>query len=578
MAIVIPEVSPQVIPGVQDQANASTFGGGPGLAEEGKEIQKIALQTGDIATSERIRFDQTAVQEAKTKLSGTYTDLLYNPQTGVLASRGVNAMPTQEEASQKFKKTANEISGELSGDAQVGSFNKEAVSMWEGFNRTSMAHTSQELEKHQVQTFEALVKNETERGAMAYGDPQTRTHALDGLNSAVDEYAISRGLDDEQKKLLRTGVQSNFHEKTIDMMASAPGFFPVAKEYYYANKDEIDSNTRERIEKVLGEGDTRYGAQKSVQEILGKYGNSEGEALKAADKIEDADQRDMARKMISTRFQQNRSAVRNDQDQLFTDWGQKVSQAGITDPVAIRTAIPPNVWSQLRNEQRTALMRSGQDTVTSPKVWLDFMEKVKSGEVTKMSRAELEEKYLPYADVSDKKQMENIWVSGKRTTDPRFLNAQSTQQRIETSLVNAGLVRAQQKSRGTSDALLIKQFTGDVVSTIDQFQAAEGRPPKPVEIQEIVDARTRQYFADNMVKVENNSFMPNSQKPVSLLTDAEKGETYVPYGRVPAKDATTLETLMRQSNKPVTKDKVARAYAAYLQGDKKRMRDIINGD
>lgn len=580
MAIIAPEVAPEPIPSVQDQAdtNLTTFGGGAGAEAASQEIQKIAGQAGDIATFERIRFDQTAVQEAKAKLSGIYSDLLYHPETGVLSSRGVNSIKVQEEAANKFKKASNDISSDLNGDAQVGAFNREALTMWEGFSKTSMAHASEEMDKHQVQTFGALVKNETDRGAFAYGDPQTRGHILNGLNTAADQYAISRGLGDEEKKLLKTTVESNFHEKTIDAMVSAPGFYPAAKEYYYANKDQIDSNTRERIEKVLGEGDTRYGAQSAVQTILATRGGSETESLKAADKIEDADQRDMARKMITARFQQNRAAEKNDQDELFTQWGQRIGKSGITDPIEIRSSIPPNVWSQLRNEQRTALMKSGQDTVTSPKKWLDFMDAVKDGNVKDLSRADLEEKYLPYFDVSDKKRAEDIW-SGRKG-DTKFLNAQSTQQRIETSLVNAGLVHAKAKDRSgsTRDAELIKQFDGDVVSSIDQFEAAEGRSPKPEEIQQIVDNRTRQYFADNKVKVFGNLILPNPQKPVALLTDVEKGLTYVPYSSVPTKDASTLETIMRQKNKPVTKEKVEKAYAAYIQGDKKRMRDVINGD
>jgi len=309
-----------------------------------------------------------------------------------------------------------------------------------------------------------------------------------------------------------------------------------------------------------------------VQGILSKSGNSESDALKAADKIDDADQRDMARKMITARFQQNRAAEKNDQDELFTQWGQKISQQGITDPIEIRNSIPPAVWSQLRNEQRTALMKSGQDTVTSPQKWMAFMDTVKDGTVKSISSADLQEKYLPYFDVADKKQAEQIWASGQKG-DPKFLNAQSTAQRIDT----AGLVHARTHDRSNRDAELIKDFTGNVVSTIDQFEASNKKSPTPEEIQQIVDSQTRQYFADHMVKVVNPSlFIPNQQKPVSVLTDAEKGSTYVPYGTIPPKDSSVLEGLMRQNNKPVSKDKVERAYAAYVVGDRKRLRDIVN--
>jgi len=101
MAIIAPEVSPEPIPGVHDESavTPTALGAGPGAAEAGQEVQQIAKETGDISTFERIRFDQTAVQEAKAKLSASYSDLLYNPENGVLASHGLNALQAQQKAS-----------------------------------------------------------------------------------------------------------------------------------------------------------------------------------------------------------------------------------------------------------------------------------------------------------------------------------------------------------------------------------------------------------------------------------------------------------------------------------------------
>ena len=128
MAIMIPDVAPEPIPGVrlQPEANATTFGGGPGLAQEGQEIQKIGGSVGEIGGLEAIhaqkiaQFEQqkaneTAVQEATAKLSAIHTDLLTNPQTGLPAYQGKNAIAGQTELWDKYQKAATDIHGTLNG-------------------------------------------------------------------------------------------------------------------------------------------------------------------------------------------------------------------------------------------------------------------------------------------------------------------------------------------------------------------------------------------------------------------------------------------------------------------------------
>lgn len=579
MGITVPEVLPQPVPEVRDQATATptTFGGGPGLQRIGDQLQQTTKDAGEIATFEKIRADQTAVEDATAKLSQANSQILYDPNSGVLSSKGLNSIQAHDDGWVAYQKTANDLASKLSGEAQKGAFMKAALTMGDSFNRTAMAHVSTQMEKHDENSFKALTQNLTDQGVMAYGDPLTRDHMLGTLDDNATQYARRNGMDADQATELKNKINSNFHEQTIARMLG-DGNDLMARQYYSEKKDDIvNSEIRDKVEKMLGEGSLKGEAARQAGAIFKDNPKSESEALASADKISNPEVQDATRALISRKFQQDRQAAKNDQDQAFLDVGQRIKQSGKTDPVDIAQIITPAEKVSMRDDQYRALLKSGQDNVTSPKVYLDFMDKVKDGTVTKMSRADLEEKYLPFMDAGDKKKIEDMWVTGRKGAgNAKLMDDQNVAKQIDTSLVNSGIIHADSKKRNEDQKKTLYQFDGDVHSDIVSFESANNRSPKPEEIKKIVDDRTRQYFADHMVKVDSNAILPNPQKPVSLMTDSEKGESYVPYSKIPGKDATTLESLMRQGSRPVTKDKTQRAYAAYLAGDRKRLRSIVN--
>lgn len=260
MAIIAPDINPQPIPGVrlQSSANETTFGGGPGLAENGQEIQKIAASTGDIGALELVhqqkiaqfeqeKADQTAVQDATAKLSAIHTDLLTNRESGLPAYQGVNALKGQSVLWDKYQKSANELSQGLTGYAQQTAFNVHALGMGETFLQNVKAHVSQELDKHDAKSFEALVNNKATESGTSYGN----ANALAMNNSMVNDATIARakrlGLDpDETKNFMRT-VKTGYHEDVLSQMVNDPNFIGKAKEYFDTYKSEMDSESKDRV-------------------------------------------------------------------------------------------------------------------------------------------------------------------------------------------------------------------------------------------------------------------------------------------------------------------------------------------
>lgn len=264
MAIIAPDVNPQPIPGVriQPSADAAAFGAGAGLAQEGQEVQKIAQGVGDIGGLEYIRaqkiaqFEQqkaneTAVQEAAGKLAAVHTDLLTNPQTGMPAYQGKNALTGQQTLWDQYQKSANDISQGLHGPIQQEAFNKIAIEKGDNFLQQTHAHVTTELERHDASTFEAFVDNTANESAKTYGNSK----ALNTNNQMVDTFTLARatrlGLDDAETEKFMRQVKTNYHETVLGQMVNDPNALPLAKKYFSTYRDEMDTQSRDRVRNLF---------------------------------------------------------------------------------------------------------------------------------------------------------------------------------------------------------------------------------------------------------------------------------------------------------------------------------------
>src|SRR5688500_10724136 len=76
----------------------------------------------EVVEQERQKADQIALTDAESKLAEVETELLYNPQTGLLNKKGLDAFGTPDEFEENWTKRASEIGKSLGNDRQKAAF------------------------------------------------------------------------------------------------------------------------------------------------------------------------------------------------------------------------------------------------------------------------------------------------------------------------------------------------------------------------------------------------------------------------------------------------------------------------
>lgn len=120
MAITVPT---QASPGVQTRALPAPQVQSVGPDMSGAQLQQTALGVvGQLAGQEIERADTAAIMDAEAQLSQSKLDLMFNPENGVYARKGRDALDITNQTLPLFDKTAEAIGSKLTNPRQKEQF------------------------------------------------------------------------------------------------------------------------------------------------------------------------------------------------------------------------------------------------------------------------------------------------------------------------------------------------------------------------------------------------------------------------------------------------------------------------
>jgi hypoxanthine phosphoribosyltransferase len=526
--------------------SAEAVGGGAGNAVNA--VLDTAPMISKIYQEQKQKADQIAVSEADAKLAKLETDLLFNPKTGALNSRGKNSFDVGVVTNDEYQKSSQAILDTLSNDDQKLAFKKIALDRGGNVDRALNRHMSQESIRYDTEVTTSLVKNEQDAAIQNYADPGRVAQSLKKQEQTLREFANRNGISDESLQQQLVKAKSETHENVLNRMLSNDQDLG-AMSYFKKYKNDIDPERLARIEQTLDVSSSRILSQRKVDEFIDK-GLSMGAAYEEAEKVKDPKLREAVEQRISRQYAIKENAEKDALEKTHVNALNILDQTKDINEVIKNM---PNEWNSFDVTKRNSLIEyakkktEGRDVTTDPAAFyeLKLMSSAKDtrDEFISMDLTRYRNK------LSDK--------------DWRDLVGDQTALRNKDGRVEAKLdgFMSQQKviSEGFEKAGFNKKDKNELFRynfIIDQEIATQaqtlGRKLNNEEVRKVVN----DYTLDVVTK-ENKFWFDSKKKLFELNSDEIKT---IKYKDIPSSDKLMAEQALRKKGLPVTEDRVRQLF------------------
>ncbi|TFO08155.1 hypothetical protein ELX89_16990 [Escherichia coli] len=192
---VVPTVSGRQVEsrGVQS-AGLQTFSQ-PGI---GDAFVRAGTEAIDVLGQAKQRANIALVQEASLKLSQTGSDLLNNPETGLLNLKGKNAIGKGHEYTQQFDAQIEQLAMSLPDEQARNAFMQQAQQQRIQFATQAGRYEIGQINAYEEGQFQATLLNNGKNAAALYGDNAAYVLANKQTFQQIEDYGIAHGWSDEQ--------------------------------------------------------------------------------------------------------------------------------------------------------------------------------------------------------------------------------------------------------------------------------------------------------------------------------------------------------------------------------------------
>lgn len=210
---VVPTVSGRQVEsrGVQS-AGLQTFSQ-PGI---GDAFVRAGTEAIDVLGQAKQRANIALAQEASLNLSQISSDLLNNPETGLLNLKGKNAIGKGHEYTQQFDAQVEQLAMSLPDEQARNAFMQQAQQQRIQFTTQAGRHEIGQINAYEEGQFQATLLNNGKNAAALYGDNAAYVLANKQTFQQIEEYGAAHGWSDEQIQAKKI----EFKEKVADAALS----------------------------------------------------------------------------------------------------------------------------------------------------------------------------------------------------------------------------------------------------------------------------------------------------------------------------------------------------------------------
>lgn len=175
----------------------------------------VGTQAIDLFGQAKQRADVAMAQDASLQLTQTASDLMTNPQNGLLNQQGKNALGKGQEYTQLFDAKAQELAMTLPESARQG-FMHQAQQQRIQFTSQAGRHEISQLNAYEQGQFQATLATGAKTAATMYGDNANYVLANQQAFQQIDDFGAAHGWSPEQIQAKKI----EFKEKVADSALS----------------------------------------------------------------------------------------------------------------------------------------------------------------------------------------------------------------------------------------------------------------------------------------------------------------------------------------------------------------------
>lgn len=157
----------------------------------------VGTQAIDLFGQAKQRADVAMAQDASLQLTQTASDLMTNPQNGLLNQQGKNALGKGQEYTQLFDAKAQELAMTLPESARQG-FMQQAQQQRIQFTSQAGRHEISQLNAYEQGQFQATLATGAKTAATMYGDNANYVLANQQAFQQIDDFGAAHGWSPEQ--------------------------------------------------------------------------------------------------------------------------------------------------------------------------------------------------------------------------------------------------------------------------------------------------------------------------------------------------------------------------------------------
>lgn len=464
--------------------NADMFG-----AQQGREMQKLGNNIGAIAgvaTKIKDEQDKADSYNAMNKAEEDIRTSHYDPEKGIYNRKGAQALTAYEDSRKAVDEIYAKNADGLNPQAQF-----KFQQMW-GQKRESVLNGSARFEAQQRNAYkneatDALVNNSIDDAITNYNNPQAVQD-----NAALVQYAIEDSVGELPKdaapetvarrneilKQKTTEAFDKLHTGVISKFA-ANGRPDVARSYYKNVKEDISGLNQIKIDAMLRESTLRGDSQSQFDKIA-KSGKSEAEQLQMARDIKNPELRDAVEARVKSSWNEPKSLEQQKANIVKTEvWNQILNNKKPEQ-------IPLELWTGLDAKTKQEMTRYSTDGGPQDSNKITYL--TLNDQMLRNEKQFKELNLLDYVMELDDKDFKYFSDHQKQllNEDRTGKNSIRTYQQIANDRLEA--VGITTTTKGSSeDKRRVADFYRTMTDNLDDFAATNGRKPKDIEVEQIID-------------------------------------------------------------------------------------------